>query len=242
MFINIQAEDSAKQSGDLHPAWIDQPQVKIEFLEDPLDTCWKERFLGHHYRPQSNGNCNVSMEETMNGNVENVTTNENILPEALSINGFDRCAHETVSRNDRMETNDIFDNRMLNDEAASFKKSEENYEMDTCIDKSGCVKHISHELHSSDLMPLPESIVKTEMTDDVDGTVLVYDRYLDSYVKHQKGYDCVTNTLSIGIRRDCDVQPCAAAVGIENERVDESGEPPNEKPTIFSGLFPNSGF
>ena len=219
----------------MRPAWIDQPQVKIEFLEDPLDTCWKEGFLGHPYRKQSTGNCNVSMVETMNENDENVTTNENILPEALSINGFDRCAHETVSRNDRMERNDIFDNRSMNDEAASFKKSEENYEMDTCIDKSGRVRHISHELSSGDFTPLPESSVKTEMTDDVDGTVLVYDRYLDSYVKHQKGHDCVTNTLSTGNRADCDAQACAAAVGTECEReVDASGK--------LSGLFLNSGF
>ena len=230
MFINIQAEDSAKQSGDLHPAWIDQPQVKIEFLEDPLDTCWKEGFLGYPYRKQSTGNCNVSMEETMNGNVENVTTNENILPEAFSINGFDRCEYETVSRNDRMETNDIFDNRSMNDEAASFKKSEENCEMDTCLDKSGCVKHISHELSSSDLTPLPESIVKTEMIGDVDGTVLVYDRYIDSYVEHQKGYDCANNTL--GISTDCDLQACAAAVGTES---DASGKHPHEKTNNVMG-------
>ena len=222
----------------MHPAWIDQPQVKIEFLEDPLDTCWKEGFVGHPYRKQSTENCNVSIEETMNGNVENVTANENILQEALSINGFDRCDYETVSRNDRMETNNIFDNRSMNDEAASFKKSEENYEMDTCIDKSGCVKHISHELSSCDLMPLPESSVKTEMRDDVDGTVLVYDRYIDSYVEHQKVYDCVTNTLSFGIGADCDVQACAAAVGTENERVDESGEPPHEKTNNVFGIIP----
>ena len=238
MFINIQVEYSAKQSGDLHPAWIDQPQVKIEFLEDPLDTCWKEGFLGHPYRPQSNGNCNVSMEETMKRNVEDVTTNENILPETLSINGFDRCDYETVSRNDRMETNVIFDNRSINDETASFKKSEENYEMDTCIDKSGRVKHISNELSSSDLTPLPESSVKTEMTDGIDGTVLVYDRYIDSYVKHQKGYDCANNTL--GIRTDCDLQACAAAaaVGTESEReveVGESGKHPHEKTNNVMG-------
>ena len=240
MFINIQVEDSAQQSGDMHPAWIDQPQVKIEFLEDPLDTCWKEGFLGHPYRPQSNGNCNVSMEETMNENVENETTNEIILPEALSVNGFDRCDYETVSRNDRMETNDIFDNRSINDEAVSFKKSEENYEMDSCIDKSGCFRHISHELSSSVLTGMPESsVIKTEMTDDVDGTVLVYDRYIDSYVEHQKGYDCANNTL--GIRTDCDVRACAAAaaaVGTESEReveVGASGKHPHEKTNNVMG-------